>query len=326
METRSLYAGATRALLILTAAAILAACASPLGNRTEGNLRIVLAGGAPAGARGIPPDLSYYQLEFSSPGGETLSRTFAPEPGTHTLTLNLGQWTIRAKAFTAEDVLRGSGETTVLVEAGKINDATIAMKTAFVNITAFSFAGLPPAVIDPNTKTVAVTVPFGTDVTGLVPTIAVSEGAAISPASGEARDFTGSVVYTVTAANGSTGKWTVMVTVTPNDAATSAGFSFVIEGPGDLMVPVTITHSAGSASSPAISWLGGESLTFTADAAYSVGAGNLKWLVNGKEADAAGNSLTINARDYVLRYCTLTAMIKEQGQWYSGNYDFTVAM
>lgn len=61
---------------------------------------------------------------------------------------------------------------------------------------------------------IAVTVPKDTDVTSLTPTIVVSEGATVSPASGTAKDFTNAVTYTVTAENGtSTKAYTVTVTV-----------------------------------------------------------------------------------------------------------------
>jgi hypothetical protein len=46
-------------------------------------------------------------------------------------------------------------------------------------------------------------------VTNLVPAISVSPGASVSPASGTARDFSGPVIYTVTAEDGSTAVWNV---------------------------------------------------------------------------------------------------------------------
>ena len=67
--------------------------------------------------------------------------------------------------------------------------------------------------IDEIAKTVTLVMPEGTDVTELVPTIVVSEGATISPASGEAQDFTSLVTYTVTAQNGTTAEYTVSVVV-----------------------------------------------------------------------------------------------------------------
>lgn len=82
-------------------------------------------------------------------------------------------------------------------------------------ILGFSFEGLEPAVngvIDEEAKTISLTVPYGTDVTGLVPTILYA-GETVSPASGEANDFTGPVTYTVTASDGSTQDYTVTVTI-----------------------------------------------------------------------------------------------------------------
>ncbi len=60
-------------------------------------------------------------------------------------------------------------------------------------------------------------VPAETDVTALVPVIEVSEGASVSPASGEPQDFTDPVVYTVTAQNGTTAEYTVSVIVEGDD-------------------------------------------------------------------------------------------------------------
>ena len=67
--------------------------------------------------------------------------------------------------------------------------------------------------IDELNKTVTVQLPQGIDVTELVPTIVVSEGATVNPASGEAQDFTNPVTYTVTAMNGTTAEYTVSVVV-----------------------------------------------------------------------------------------------------------------
>lgn len=60
---------------------------------------------------------------------------------------------------------------------------------------------------------VEVEVPFGTDITNLVPLIAVSDKATISPASGQPVDFTNPVVYTITAEDGSKASYVVTVSV-----------------------------------------------------------------------------------------------------------------
>ncbi len=81
-------------------------------------------------------------------------------------------------------------------------------------ITQFIFTSLTP----PDTATISGTnitasVPAGTDVTALTPTITVSTGASVQPASGTARDFTNPVTYTVTAEDGTQQTYTVTVTV-----------------------------------------------------------------------------------------------------------------
>ncbi len=56
--------------------------------------------------------------------------------------------------------------------------------------------------IDSQENTIVITVPFGTDITALAPSIAISENATVSPEGGAVRDFTNPVTYTVTAQDG----------------------------------------------------------------------------------------------------------------------------
>ena len=95
-------------------------------------------------------------------------------------------------------------------------------------ITAFDFNGLTPAVIgvvNETAKTVTLTVPFGTVVTALVPTITIT-GALVSPASGVAHDFTSPVTYTVAAADASTQAYLVFVVFAPNPSILKAITAF----------------------------------------------------------------------------------------------------
>ena len=72
-------------------------------------------------------------------------------------------------------------------------------------INSFGFDNpLATGNIDQTGYTVDVTVPAGTDVTKLAPTIEISNNATISPASGVLQDFTNPVAYLVTAQDGST--------------------------------------------------------------------------------------------------------------------------
>ena len=70
-----------------------------------------------------------------------------------------------------------------------------------------------PATINYATKNIHDQVASGSGLTNLTPTITVSQGATISPASGVAQDFTNSVMYTVTGFDGITQSvWMVTVT------------------------------------------------------------------------------------------------------------------
>jgi len=88
------------------------------------------------------------------------------------------------------------------------------------DITSFAFDGLTPPVtgnINTDDHTITATVPFGTDVTSLVPAIEVSEKAEIAPASGVARNFSSAVTYIVTAEDGTTQEWAITVNIADED-------------------------------------------------------------------------------------------------------------
>lgn len=105
---------------------------------------------------------------------------------------------------------------------------TIQDPSTETEITEFTIPeGRGDAVISSANHTIAVNVPFGTDVTALVPGISISENASVDPASGAAADFTNPVVYTVTAEDGTTEQdWTVTVTkLLASTAADITGFS-----------------------------------------------------------------------------------------------------
>ncbi|MCF8371435.1 MAG: T9SS type A sorting domain-containing protein [Bacteroidales bacterium] len=70
-----------------------------------------------------------------------------------------------------------------------------------------------PATIDGTNFTVDITVAAGTNIASLTPTITVSTGATISPASGVLQDFTLPVTYTVTSSTAVAQTWVVTVNV-----------------------------------------------------------------------------------------------------------------
>ncbi len=96
-------------------------------------------------------------------------------------------------------------------------------------ITAFSINGFAGAVNETN-KTIAITLPYGTDVTALVATFtttgaSVKVGSTIQTSGTTSNDFSDPVVYTVTAANASTQDYTVTVTVVSSSSKEMTWFS-----------------------------------------------------------------------------------------------------
>ncbi|MFC4602066.1 DUF5018 domain-containing protein, partial [Cohnella hongkongensis] len=118
---------------------------------------------------------------------------------------------------------------TVTAADGSTQNYTVTVNVAASpakEITAFSFATPSAAgTINEASRTITITVPYGTDVTSLTPTI-THTGASISPTSGVARNFTNPVTYTVTAADGSTQNYTVTVNVAASPAKAITAFSF----------------------------------------------------------------------------------------------------
>jgi hypothetical protein len=104
------------------------------------------------------------------------------------------------------------------------------------DITAFTISGIGGTI---EANTISLTVPYSTDLTSLTPTITIWGGSYVSPASGVAQDFSSPVVYTVTAADGSTKKYTVTVTKAPSSAKDITAFT--ISGIGGTIVAKTIS-------------------------------------------------------------------------------------
>ena len=87
--------------------------------------------------------------------------------------------------------------------------------------------------IDETAKTIGLTVPNGTDVTALKPTIVIT-GVSISPQSGIATDFTNDATYTVTAEDSTNRDYTVTVTIASSDAKSITSFSFLVSDNSEL--------------------------------------------------------------------------------------------
>jgi hypothetical protein len=152
-------------------------------------------------------------------------------------------------------------------------------------ITGFTINGAT-GVINEETKTIGVTVPYGTNVTALAPALAVSPEAAVSPASGAVRNFTNRNFYAVTAGDGTRAWYAVTVTIKPNTEKAITSFtingftgtineaaktiSVIVPPAEDLSVPLVtaITVSPDASISPA----SGEPRSFATPQTYTVTA------------------------------------------------------
>ncbi|HEY5824121.1 MAG TPA: DUF5018 domain-containing protein, partial [Cyclobacteriaceae bacterium] len=129
--------------------------------------------------------------------------TISPASGTAVDFTNPVKFTV-----TAEDGTRQEYNVTVNKEG---------VKSSAKIMASFKFSAVSPevvGVVNETDKTVSLTVPAGTAVTALVPTIVISEKATISPSSTIAQNFTNPVKYKVTAEDGTSQEYTVSVTVT----------------------------------------------------------------------------------------------------------------
>jgi len=91
-------------------------------------------------------------------------------------------------------------------------------------ITSFSLADIPSTITANN---IAVTVPFGTDISALKPTITISAGAGLYPSAEVSQNFKGPIRYTVTAANGTLRTYTVTVSIAANSSKDITAFAIL---------------------------------------------------------------------------------------------------
>jgi hypothetical protein len=173
--------------------------------------------------------------------GKTLSgkgfSTDANGPGTVTVStaVNFSNETSVEYKVTAENGETRTYSVTVYEESNDDNP----------EITGFYFTN-PPAVglVNQNTDTISVTVPSGANIRALTPALYFN-GASVQPASGQAKDFSGPVAYTVTGTSGKTRQYTVTVTPTPSNAKDITRFT--IPGvPSAETVISAVTDSDGT--------------------------------------------------------------------------------
>jgi hypothetical protein len=125
---------------------------------------------------------------------------------------------ITAMEFVGDDLYIATGSNTSNLKRIKgINPSNTPTLSSEKAITSFGFMALSPNVtglVDTVNGTISLTVPFGTNVKSIIPTITIT-GASISPKTGVSKNFTNPVSYIVTAQDGSKQTYKATVTIAP---------------------------------------------------------------------------------------------------------------
>jgi len=168
-----------------------------------------------------------------------------------------------------------------------------------------------PAVIDANNHTIDIEVDFGTDLTSLTPTFALSTGATSNPTSGTTSDYSSPFIITVTAEDGiAIQDWTVNISEAPSNETDILTFTFPEQtGPAiiddvnhtiDIEVDYgtnltsltpTFTLSTGATSSPTSGTTSDYSSPFIIAVTAEDGITNQNWTVNVSEASNTENDI-----------------------------------
>ena len=168
------------------------------------------------------PDTGAYKISISAPKGGTITTnrtkadagdeiivTVTPDNGYQMVSGSL-TYTLATKGGETKTISNGR----FTMPAGDVS-ITCKWETATTTakgITSFSINGIAGAVNN-TTNTITITMPRGTDVTKLTPTISTNGVKSLTPGSGETVNFTNSVNYTATMEDGSTKAYTVTVYV-----------------------------------------------------------------------------------------------------------------
>lgn len=174
-----------------------------------------------------PTEDGAYTIKYSGPkggtiipskvkanAGETITLTIKPDSGKQ---MKAGTLTYTIAVTNGETVsITGTSfvmpENNVTLSCMWEDAKTSGDDTTVSGITAFSIDGVA-GVVDNTDNTISVIMPYKTDVTKLIPTIAGNNIRSISPASGKMVNFSRPVTYTVTLTDGTVKQYTVTVYV-----------------------------------------------------------------------------------------------------------------
>jgi hypothetical protein len=284
-----------------------------------GNLTISFGGGdsrAISAGTDLPADVLAglrYEINLTGPGDEVITETVSGGE-TLNLTVTPGQWRIDAAAYQGEGPA-GTGSLGFTVVSGA-NTVRVPM---MMSGPCYELA-IDPGIANGTVKTNFTAAFAGTEIT-----VTVVPDTDYVLKDGTFQYDAGGSAYSI----GESGQGYTFI-MPAADVRISAYFNkiigdIVIEGLRDEGVTVTAVHSGGRQPATEISWSANESVTFTlTSSGYTEGSGNLMWFVEGARVTGTGNTLVINARNYVPRRYTVTVMVKVNGQWYSTDTQFVV--
>ena len=168
------------------------------------------------------PDTGAYKISISAPKGGTITtnRTKADAGDEIIVTVTPDNGYQMVSGSLTYTLATAGGETKTITNGRftmPAGDVSITCKwetatTTAKGITSFAINGIAGAVNN-TTNTITITMPRGTDVTKLTPTISTNGVKSLTPGSGETVNFTNSVNYTATMEDGSTKTYTVTVYV-----------------------------------------------------------------------------------------------------------------
>jgi hypothetical protein len=205
-------------MAIAIIAALFVSCSLPQ-NEGYGTLVIALPGGGAAARAAVSDTFAAtlsYNIECDGPGGKITRQSGAGS--TISISLNAGNWTIRAAILNAAGQTIGSGTETAVIESGRTTALQMSVNIDTSGNDLIQFAITSPvsveSVIIPGSSAITVSVPFGTNLTGMIFT-ASHTGVSINPAPGTPLNFSSPQTITVTAENGQEKAYTVTVSVSP---------------------------------------------------------------------------------------------------------------
>ncbi|MDR2741634.1 MAG: DUF5018 domain-containing protein [Treponema sp.] len=189
---------------------------------------------------------------------------------------------------------------------GSTRDYTVIVRLAEPGTKAITSFAVGSATGEISEQTIAITVPYGSDITSLSPTITFT-GNAVTPASGTAQNFTNPVTYRVTADDGSTRDYTVTV-----------------QSQGQNSIEITFTslpyEKVDLTSEPEKDF----SRTQKDTLQITVTGTLARWFIDGEEQIETGSTLSIAAIDYPVGIHHVTALVYKDEIPYSDELIFKV--